>query len=115
MSSLQRKDRPGSARRDQFAETDQRSSRLLWAAAVLVIGLGLTAAFAYVGSANRGETSGAPSPLPATTSAVRGDVRLDAAQFNDGQARFYRHLTASGDEVRFFVIRRRHPGGAGYL
>lgn len=33
-----------------------------------------------------------------------GDVRLLAQQFRDGQARFYRYMTTSGREVRFFVI-----------
>lgn len=33
-----------------------------------------------------------------------GDVRLQAKQFQDGQAHFYRYITAGGREVRFFVI-----------
>ncbi len=32
------------------------------------------------------------------------DVVLDAAQFDDGQARFYRYATAEGRELRFFVM-----------
>ena len=33
-----------------------------------------------------------------------GDVRLPAKQFEDGQAHFYRYITAGGSEVRFFLI-----------
>lgn len=34
-----------------------------------------------------------------------GDVSLPAAEFADGQARFYRYTTPEGREVRFFVMR----------
>ena len=33
-----------------------------------------------------------------------GDIRLSAKQFQDGRAHFYRYMTASGREIRFFVI-----------
>lgn len=32
------------------------------------------------------------------------DAVFAAAQFADGQARFYRHVTSTGREIRFFVI-----------
>lgn len=45
---------------------------------------------------------------PAASAAVaHGDVVLDAAEFADGQARFYRYTTARGQEVRFFVMKSR--------
>jgi uncharacterized membrane protein len=37
--------------------------------------------------------------------AAGADVVLESATFNDGQARFYQYTTASGREVKFFVMR----------
>lgn len=34
-----------------------------------------------------------------------GDIRLATKTFDDGQAHFYRYATASGREIRFFVIK----------
>ena len=45
-----------------------------------------------------GATGGAAVP-------TGGDVVLAAAEFDDGQARFYRYATAGGREVRFFVMK----------
>lgn len=35
----------------------------------------------------------------------RGDVRVAASVFQDGQARFYRYNTTSGVDVRFFIVK----------
>ena len=35
------------------------------------------------------------------------DVALAAATFADGQARFYRYVTATGQETRFFIVKSR--------
>jgi uncharacterized membrane protein len=40
-----------------------------------------------------------------TALAAGGDVILAAAEFDDGQARFYRYATATGRQVRFFVMK----------
>ena len=44
------------------------------------------------------------TPLAIAELLPPGDVRLPAKQFQDGQAHFYRYITAGGREVRFFVI-----------
>lgn len=91
-------------RRDQFVAAHERPKRRWLTAAILFTGLGLVATIVFVASAGR---SGSPSDASPTTNeaVLSGDVRLDATQFNDGHARFFRYQTASGKEIRFFVIR----------
>lgn len=48
----------------------------------------------------------AESANPAGAAGPPGqDISLDAAQFEDGVARFYTHTTADGRPVRFFVMK----------
>lgn len=54
----------------------------------------------------RGPSNGAVFSSSVPEAAPAGaDVVLDAAQFDDGQARFYRYATATGQELKFFVMK----------
>ena len=87
-------------RREQFTQPQapERSSpwKMIIAVAVLLF-LGVTA-YAVVG--RRG-----PTPEAAATAGAATQITLPAAQFTDGQAKFYRYTTAAGRELRFFVMK----------
>jgi cation transport ATPase len=51
-----------------------------------------------------GRGRGAGSVL-ATTGAAGADITLTVATFADGQARFYKYVTAAGQDIRFFVMK----------
>lgn len=93
-------------RRHQFLDPKQgRQDRLL-----MVLGIAGLAVVVLVGVAmfsGRGTSSGfqGTSSLPAELLPAGRDVRLAAALFVDGRARFYRYTTSLGREIRFFVIR----------
>ena len=47
-------------------------------------------------------------PCPIADAVPTGeDVALAGATFADGQARFYRYVTATGRETRFFIVKSR--------
>lgn len=87
-------------RREQFTQLQAPARRSPWkmilAVAVLLF-LGVTA-YAVVG--RRG-----PTPEAATAAGTATQITLPAAQFADGQAKFYRYTTAGGRELRFFVMK----------
>lgn len=68
---------------------------------VLSAAVVLLAVVIYVAATRGAGTRAAAVVEPALT----GDVRLDVAQFDDGQARFYRYATADGRELKFFVLK----------
>jgi len=88
-------------RREQFQSRPRSVKSPRRGIAFLVAGLALLAAFAYAMSGGRD----ARSRHEIVAAGPAGDVRLDAAQFDDGQARFYRHASAGGREFRFFVLK----------
>ena len=48
-----------------------------------------------------------PKPVVAETVPAGVDVALQVAIFADGRARFYRYVTATGQETRFFIVKSR--------
>lgn len=88
-------------RREQFTPSQAPRRGWSWTAAIVVAALVLTTALVYV-TATRQPVA---SPAGEATGSAQGDVRLDVAQFDDGQAHFYRHTNAAGKEIRFFVLR----------
>lgn len=89
-------------RRDKFTPPQAPQRGGSWIAAIVAAGFVLVSAVVYV-TATR-QAAALPPPGEAAAS-VQGDVRLDVAQFDDGQARFYRHTNAANKEVRFFVLK----------
>lgn len=89
--------RTSEARRTRFEQ--QGGRRMSPATAILVAVLALGAAFVYVAFSGRGATTAG------TSAAGTGSVTIPVAQFDDGAARFYTHTTASGRQVRFFVMK----------
>lgn len=88
-------------RRDQFAAPAPSTTPLSWTTLTLGAGLVLVGIVIYVAVTGRFAAGATGSSAPA----LSGDVRLDAAQFQDGQARFYRYAAEDGREIRFFVLR----------
>lgn len=94
-----------SERREQFRQSAAGGPRprkpwpLMVVAGVLLAGLVALIA---------GRTSSVPGPEPvqsAAAPAAGADVVLDAAQFEDGRARFFTYAASSGRDVRFFVMK----------
>lgn len=87
-------------RRDQFTpEPAHRTMSLGTAVTIVAGGLLLTAMF-FVTTTRR------PEAGTAATAVVAGaDVRLDAAQFDDGQARFFTYTNAANQTLKFFVLK----------
>lgn len=103
MSGQHSRDRRRNARRARFVSAHGRPKTLWLTATIALSGLALVAAIAYVVASERRPRIDVSSAT--TVTFPPGDVRLDAAQFSDGQVRFYRYQMASGKEIRFFVIR----------
>lgn len=104
MSHIESRPRRREDRRGQFSTPGRPAGRAWWTAAVAVAGAALIGAVIYTRAAGRpavaadlATADGAPL--------LSGEVQLDAAQFADGRARFFRYRTASGREVRFFVLK----------
>lgn len=93
-------------RRDAFLPNKAGArSRVPWNWMLILAGLGFLAVVLYVSIA---------VPVPSETVLARTeagslptgqDLRLATSLFNDGKARFYRYTTATGREIRFFVLR----------
>jgi len=101
---------PAEARRRQFVQPAQKSFRgpLLLVgglALVLVLSIVYVAVFEEAGTATARPVAAAVMAAPAAAASMGEPVRLAAAQFDDGVARFYTHTTAAGQEVRFFVMK----------
>jgi uncharacterized membrane protein len=72
----------------------------------VLVGVALLFAATLIFALVRGPSSAAITSLGVVNVAAAGvDVVLDAAQFDDGQARFFHYTTASGGHVRFFVMK----------
>jgi uncharacterized membrane protein len=93
-----------SGRRDQFVSVSSRARggrRLLsWNALLVAGGLVLVAAVLF---ATRSQS---PAAEAFTGVGERGgDISFPISDFADGQARFFKYVSASGKDVRFFVMR----------
>ena len=92
------KSRHGSSR----GHTAWQHSPSNWA--VIIGGLALLGAFVYIGV--RTPTPDYDTrPQPAEALRARESLRLEASLLDDGRAHFYRYPTATGGEIRFFVLR----------
>jgi uncharacterized membrane protein len=95
---------PRSTRRDQFVSVSRiaRGGRrpLSWNALLVAGGLVLVAAVVF---ATRSQ-----SPASESFTAVGergGDISFPVSDFADGQAKFFQYVSASGKEIRFFIMR----------
>lgn len=89
-------------RRGQFTEpTHPKASR---GTLPIVLGGGLLFLGLIVLIVGR-STGNAPVASITDAAPAGADVVLAASVFDDGQAKFYRYATASGREVRFFVMK----------
>ena len=92
-------------RREQFTQRPPRRSvspnAVIIAAAILLAGATL---FVTRGGGGTAEPVEAVAAL-AEAAPPGQDVRLDAALFDDGQAKFYRYRTAGGRDIKFFVMK----------
>ncbi len=88
-------------RRDQFVAPSRTSKLPLRTVSMVVAGLVFLGVVVYVVATRQTEVAGAGAGV----TAPGGDVRLDTAQFDDGQARFYRYTSADGRDIRFFVLK----------
>lgn len=90
----------GYSRREQFVSDPPRRRGISPNALIIATALVLLAAVVFATRANQDSVS-APDVGSLTTGQ---DVSFAAADFDDGQARFYRYVTAAGKEVRFFLM-----------
>lgn len=91
-------------RRAQFAT--RPAARAVRTPLVLMIGAALLFVGAFVLVVGTGRDRGTAAGQSFADAGLAGaDVVLSASTFDDGLARFYRHLTAAGREVRFFVMK----------
>ncbi len=100
MSHHKRPD-PRERRREQFVPTARGRTISIGTAAVLAAGAMLLPAVVFVASTRR---PGGEAADPAVA-AAGDDVRLDAAQFDDGKVRFFKYTTAANKEIRFFLLK----------
>jgi uncharacterized membrane protein len=112
------KDNRARSRREQFVNPAARKGRIplapfvtlgviVLAAVVYRVGFYEEAQPAATAAPVAHSTAGAP-PLLRASGAVavdRPDVVIPAAQFDDGQARFFTYDTSNGETVRFFVMK----------
>jgi len=88
-------------RHDRFKAGTRPANQNRRRATFIVAGLVFLAAFAYAVTAR--QTPSAHWDVVAAT--PDGEVRFEAAQFDDGQARFFEYVGAAGRQIRFFVLR----------
>lgn len=94
---------PRQNRRTQFVSQPTRTSS---APPALLLGVGFLLLGTLIFVVFRGPSAGSALSSSVPEAAAAGDdVVLDAPQFDDGQARFYRYTTVSGREVKFFVMK----------
>ncbi len=89
-------------RRDQFERPASSGPRISPTTAVLGLIVLFAAVLVYVVTS---QTRGSAQTAPTEIATAGTDVTLPIATFSDGKARFYRYVTTSGREVKFFVIR----------
>lgn len=90
------------SRREQFVTAPPRRGRISPTVLMLAASVVLFGVLVYV-IGSRGQAS---SPaIGAGIAGTGGDVRFSVATFADGAARFYRYTTASGREVKFFIMK----------
>ena len=93
-------------RRDQFLHNPRRARRRVsWNWVLILAGMGFLAVLLYVSAAIPTPSSAVSAKEQAEMVPTGQDVRLPAASFADGRAKFYRYMTAAGREIRFFVLR----------
>lgn len=73
---------------------------------VAIAGVALLLLGTVIFTIARPSTTAAPAQQ-AAASQPGGDIALDAATLDDGQARFYRYTSQTGREIRFFVMMSR--------
>jgi uncharacterized membrane protein len=112
------KHNPRQSRRDQFVNPPARKGGIPLAPFV-TLGLIVLAAVVYrVGFYEEAQPAASAAPVAHSTAAAppllragaaapvdRPDVVIPAAQFDDGQARFFTYDASSGETVRFFVMK----------
>lgn len=92
-------------KRDQFLNTSRGARRRFsWNWVLILAGMGFLGTLLYVSAAIPTPSAAAAKP-EAQTLPTGQDVRLAAASFADGRAKFYRYVTGEGREIRFFVLR----------
>ena len=88
-------------RRDQFLSNPPRRRSVSPNAVIVAAAVVLLAAVVF---ATRSRENSAPTTDGASLPAGQ-DVSFAAADFSDGEARFYRYVSAAGKEIRFFVMK----------
>lgn len=92
------------SRRDQFTTTPRRDVPWNWI--VIACGLVFLGTVLYISAALPATSAAQAQELqPAETVPSGQDFRLSAATLTDGKARYFRYVSASGRELRFFVLR----------
>lgn len=91
----------GQSRRQQFVSSPPRR-RGMSPNALIVAGAAVLLAAILFATRSRETTATAPD---ATSLAGGQDVSFAVAEFDDGNARFYRYVTAAGREIRFFLMK----------
>jgi uncharacterized membrane protein len=112
------KQNPRPSRRDKFVNPPARKKGIPLAP-VVTLGVIVLAAVVYrVGFHEEAQPAATAAPVAHSTAAApplvrasaatpvdRPDVVIPAAQFDDGQARFFTYDASSGETVRFFVMK----------
>ncbi len=88
-------------RRNQFKPEPAHHTISLGTAVTVVAGAILLTAVVFVMTTRQPEAGG----IATAVAAAGADVRLDAAQFDDGKARFFTYTTAAKQTLKFFVLK----------
>lgn len=88
-------------RREQFVSNPPRRRGVSPNAVIVAAAVVLLAAVLF---ATRSRENSAPT-TDAVSLPAGQDVSFATAAFSDGQARFYRYVSAAGKEIRFFVMK----------
>lgn len=88
-------------RRNQFKPEPAHRTMSLGTAVTVVAGAILLTALVFVMTTRQPEAGG----IATAVAAAGADVRLDAAQFDDGQAKFFTYTNAAKQTLKFFVLK----------